>query len=638
MDKKSIFGFILMALVVFGYMTYDGYRRKELAIEQQKEAVINQKIEQEKQKAESLQAEKKARKEIAQMSDSTNALFVARQKNEGKTVIENELLTLTIDNKGGQICKAELKDPTYKNQQGGQVVLFDEHDSQLSLLLDGKEDNIITKDLYFTPINKQTSNVTMQLPVGSGNLNIEYSLIPNSYLVEMTISADGLEGFFPSKTRTLDIEWTERLKQQERGFDFENRYSTITYRTTDDDTDELSTMGGDKEEKEFEGNLQWISFKNQFFAQIIIADDNFTPTLMSSKQFTKEEAKQLGYLKTYETHLTTAFDPSGDSPTALKMYLGPNKFSTLKENEELLQSDKNLDLQSLVYLGWPLIKYINRFFMLYLFDWMTSWGINMGIVLTLLTLIIKFAVYPLMRKSYLSSARMRVLKPKMEEIAKKYPNKEDAMIKQQETMKLYSEYGVNPAGGCLPMLIQMPIWIALFNFIPNAIELRGQSFLWANDLSAFDDLISWNTSIWGIGDHLSLFCLLWAISTVLSTLITMKQQQDSAMSPEQEQTMKMMKWVYYIMPIIFFFSFNGYSSGLNYYYFLSTILSVIMMWYLRKSTDDNKLLAQLEKRHAERMKNNSTSRRTSSMMERMQEMAKRQQELLEKQKAEQQRK
>lgn len=276
--------------------------------------------------------------------------------------------------------------------------------------------------------------------------------------------------------------------------------------------------------------------------------------------------------------------------------------------------------------------------MLYLFDWMTSWGINMGIVLTLLTLIIKFAVYPLMRKSYLSSARMRVLKPKMEEIAKKYPNKEDAMIKQQETMKLYSEYGVNPAGGCLPMLIQMPIWIALFNFIPNAIELRGQSFLWANDLSAFDDLISWNTSIWGIGDHLSLFCLLWAISTVLSTLITMKQQQDSAMSPEQEQTMKMMKWMYYIMPIIFFFSFNGYSSGLNYYYFLSTILSVIMMWYLRKSTDDNKLLAQLEKRHAERMKNNSTSRRTSSMMERMQEMAKRQQELLEKQKAEQQRK
>ena len=319
------------------------------------------------------------------------------------------------------------------------------------------------------------------------------------------------------------------------------------------------------------------------------------------------------------------------------MYLGPNKFSTLKENEAILQSDKNLDLQSLVYLGWPLIKYINRFFMLYLFDWMTSWGINMGIILTLLTLIIKFAVYPLMRKSYLSSARMRVLKPKMEEIAKKYPNKEDAMVKQQETMKLYSDYGVSPMGGCLPMLIQMPIWIALLNFIPNAIELRGQSFLWASDLSSYDDVISWSTNIWGIGNHLSIFCLLWAVSTVLSTLITMKQQQDSAMSPEQEQTMKMMKWMYYIMPVIFFFSFNGYSSGLNYYYFLSTIISVLTMWYLRKSTDDKKLLAQLEKRYAERKQNNSGARRTSSMMERMQEMAKKQQEMLEKQKAEQKR-
>lgn len=626
-----------MALVVFGYMTYDGHRRKELAIEQQKEAVINQKIEEEKQKAEAIEAEKQAKKEIAQMSDSTNVLFAARQKNEGKTVIENELLRLTIDNKGGQICKAELKDKTYKNQEGGQVVLFDENDSHFGILLDGKNENIITEDLYFTPSDKQGDKVNMQLAVGNGSINIEYALVPNSYLVNMTISADNLAGFFPSKTKTLDIEWTEKLKQQEKGFDFENRYSTITYRTVSDDTDELSNMGADKNEEEFEENLQWVCFKNQFFSQILIADEDFKPTLMTSKQFEKDDAKRNGYLKTYEAHLTTAFDPTGSTPTALKMYLGPNKFSTLKENEAILQSDKNLDLQSLVYLGWPLIKYINRFFMLYLFDWMTSWGINMGIILTLLTLIIKFAVYPLMRKSYLSSARMRVLKPKMEEIAKKYPNKEDAMVKQQETMKLYSDYGVSPMGGCLPMLIQMPIWIALFNFIPNAIELRGQSFLWASDLSSYDDVISWSTNIWGIGNHLSIFCLLWAVSTVLNTLITMKQQQDSAMSPEQEQTMKMMKWMYYIMPVIFFFSFNGYSSGLNYYYFLSTIISVLTMWYLRKSTDDKKLLAQLEKRYAERKQNNSGARRTSSMMERMQEMAKKQQEMLEKQKAEQKR-
>lgn len=624
-----------MAVVIFGYMTYDGYRRKNLAVEQQKEAVINEKIEKEKQKAEDKAKEKEARQMIEQMSDSTNALFSARQKNEGTTVIENELVRLTINNKGGQICKAEIKDPTYKNQEGGQVVLFDEGDSEFEMLLDGKMDNIKTGELYFSPENVEKNAVRMSLSVGTGTLNIDYSLVPNTYLTTMSVSAENLNGFFPSKTNTLDIVWKEKLKQQEKGFDFENRYSTITYRTINDDTDELSSMGGDKEEDSFDDDLQWITFKNQFFSQILIADKKLKPTFMSSKQYKADDEANKGYLKTFETHLTTDFDPSGVTPSKFSLYFGPNKFSTLKENEKAIESDKDLDLQSLVYLGWPLIKYINRFFMLYLFDWLTSWGLNMGIVLTLITLIIKFAVYPLMKKSYMASARMRVLKPKAEEIAKKYPNKEDAMQKQQETMKLYSDYGVSPMGGCLPMLIQMPIWIALFNFIPNAIELRGQSFLWANDLSSYDDLISWGSDIWPFGNHISVFCLLWAVSTVFSTLISMKQQQDSAMSPEQAQTMKMMKWMYYIMPLIFFFSFNGYSSGLNYYYFFSTLLTVLMMWWMRKNTDDAKILAQLEKRYEEKKKNGTGVKKASSMMERMQAMAQRQQELMEKKRAEQ---
>ncbi|MCQ2095703.1 MAG: membrane protein insertase YidC [Bacteroidaceae bacterium] len=636
MDKKSIIGFILMGLVVFGYMFYASRNAKERDIEQRKQAIVEQQIRQERQKAEDAENEVKARKELAQMTDSANALFMARQVNEGTTTIENELLRLTIDNKGGQISRAELKDPTYKSQEGGQVVLFDGKDSQFSLLIDGKEDNIATDEFYFTPLGRKADGVTMQVPVGSGSINIAYSLVPNSYLVHMDISAKGLSGFFPSKTKTLDIVWREDLRQQEKGGDFETRYATITYRTTDNDTEELSSMGADKEEKSFESDVHWVAFKDQFFSQILIAGDSFTPSLMSSKQIQKGDTARMGYLKSYETNLTAPFDPSGDEATALTMYLGPNKFSTLKDNEELLGADRDLDLQSLVYLGWPLIKYVNRYFILYLFDWMTSWGINMGIVLTILTLVIKFAVYPLQRKSYLSSSRMRVLKPKIEELAKKYPNKEDAMLKQQETMRLYSEYGVSPMGGCLPMLIQMPIWIALLNFIPNAIELRGQSFLWADDLSTYDDIINWGTDIWLIGDHLSLFCVLWAVSMVLSTLFTMKQQQDSAMSPEQAQTMKMMKWVYFLMPVVFFFSFNSYSSGLNYYYFFSSMVTVLMMWYLKKTTDDEKLLAQLERRYEERKKNNTGVRKTSSMMERMQEMARKQQEQLEKQRAAQQ--
>ena len=252
----------------------------------------------------------------------------------------------------------------------------------------------------------------------------------------------------------------------------------------------------------------------------------------------------------------------------------------------------------------------------------------------ILTLVIKFAIFPLNRKSYLSSARMRVLKPKIEEISKKYPDKDQAMQRQQETMKLYSEYGVSPMGGCLPMLIQMPIWIALFNFIPNAIELRGQSFLWAKDLSTYDDVINWGTHIWGIGDHLSLFCVLWCLSTVANTWIMMRQQRDS-MSPDQAQQMKMMQWMQYLMPVVFFFSFNDYSSGLNYYYFVSGLISILMMWFLRKTTDDKKLLEQLERRYKERKANNSGVQKTSSMMGRLQAMAEKQQELARKQQEEQ---
>lgn len=633
-DKNTVIGFLLMALVLFGFMFYENTTRKDRAIQQQQQQQTELIAQQKSDSIKNVEAEKKAKKEIEERTDSSATFFQAKQKNEGKTVIENNLLKLTVNNKGGQLCRAELKDKTYKNQQGGQVVLFDGDDSNMQFLFDGKEENIITDELYFSPTNVTATSVTMSAPIAGGSLDIIYSLVDDSYILNMDIVANGLEGFFSTKTKSFDIKWTEKMRQQEKGFGFENRYSTITYRTTDNDTDELSSAGADKDEDDFDNNMEWVAFKTQFFSQILIANDEFIPTLFSSKQFKKEESN--GYLKTYNAEMTTEFDPKGENPTQLKMYIGPNKFSTLRENEKLCNSDKDLDLQSIVYLGWPLIKYINRFFMLYLFDWMTSWGINMGIVLMLLTLIIKFAVYPLMRKSYLSSARMRVLKPKIDELSKKYPKQEDAMKKQQETMKLYSDYGVSPMGGCLPMLIQMPIWIALFNFIPNAIELRGQSFLWANDLSTYDDVIHWGTSIWGIGDHISLFCILWCLSTIGNTWITMRQQRDT-MAPEQAQQMKMMQWMSYLMPLIFFFSFNDYSSGLNLYYFFSGLVTILMMWFLRKTTDDNKLLAQLEKRYQEKKANGSGVQKTSSMMGRLQAMAEKQQEMLRQQQEEQQR-
>ncbi|MBR6202944.1 MAG: membrane protein insertase YidC [Bacteroidaceae bacterium] len=622
MNKNTLTAFVLMALVVFGFMAYENYARRS----QMEEQMVLDSIAQVEALKEAKVKQKELEKKAEEATDTLNPLFEARQGKVSTTVIENELLRVTLTNKGGQLQKVELKDSTYKSREGGNVVLFDGIDQNMRFMLDGKTANIVTDELFFTPTKTSKTGVTMHLPVAGGSLDIIYSLKPNSYILDMDVKANGLEGFFPSKTNAMQIEWTEDMKQQEKGYDFETRYSTVTYREMDGDTHELSTTGGDEDEDEFEEKVKWITYKTQFFSQIFIAEDPLSISRMSSEQLEKGS----GYLKTYKTSFAADFDTKGVKPSSFHLYLGPNKFSTLKENEKLLASGDDLDLQSLVYMGWPVIKWINRFIFLYAFDFLTSLGLNMGIVLVLLTLIVKFLVYPLMKKSYIASANMRVLRPKMDEISAKYPKKEDAMLKQQEVMKLYNEYGVSPMGGCLPMVIQMPIWIALFNFIPNYIEMRGESFLWADDLSTYDDIINWGFNIWGIGDHLSLFCILWCVSTVFNSMITQRQQQ-YAMTEEQQQQMSMMKWMTYLMPVIFFFSFNSYSAGLNWYYFISGLVSIIMMWFLRKTTDDAKLLEKLEKRHAERKANAGDKKKTSSIMERLQAMQEKQLEILKQQ-------
>lgn len=622
MNKNTLTAFVLMALVVFGFMAYENYAQRSRMEEQMVLDSIARVEEQKEAKVKQKELEKKAE----EVADTLNPLFEARQGKASTLVIENELLKVTLTNRGGQMQKVELKDSTYKSRTGGNVVLFDGNDQNMCLMLDGKTANIVTDELFFTPTEVSKSGVTMHLPVGKGALDIIYSLRPNSYLLDMDVKATGLEGFFPSKTNTLQMEWKEDMRQQEKGYDFETRYSTVTYRDMKGDTHELSTTGGDEEEDEFEEKTKWIAYKTQFFSQILIAEQPMAISTMASEKLENGS----GYLKTYKTSFAADFDTKGVKPTSFHLYLGPNKFSTLKENEKMLNGGDDLDLQSLVYMGWPVIKWINRFVFLYAFDFLTSFGLNMGVVLVLLTLIVKFLVFPLMKKSYIASANMRVLRPKMDEINAKYPKKEDAMLKQQEVMKLYSEYGVSPMGGCLPMLIQMPIWIALFNFIPNYIEMRGESFLWADDLSTYDDVINWGVNIWGIGDHLSLFCILWCVSTVFNSIITQRQQQ-YAMTPEQQQQMGMMKWMTYLMPVIFFFSFNSYSAGLNWYYFISGLVSIIMMWFLRKTTNDDELLRKLELRHAERKAHAGDKKKASSMMERLQAMQEKQLEILKQQ-------
>ena len=557
------------------------------------------------------------------LPDSASILFAASQGAEQLITLENDLVKVTINTHGGVVEEAIVKG--HLDQQKQPVRLLTKEDARLSLALATKQENIRTADLYFQVAqmpeeSSEGQSVTLRLPLASGSLDIDYRLRPDAYMVDMIVTARNISNLFAPSMKTLDIQWTDRASQLEKGFDFEQRYACIRYHEANGDTDNLSETSDDEED--IEENLDWVAFKNQFFSAVLISQQQFTDVHLKSQLYKKGQ----GYLKNYDASMQTAFDPTGVQPTQLQMYLGPNDFHTLKAHNDLsLVQDKDLELEDLVYLGWPIVRWINRWFIIYLFDWLKGFGLHMGLVLLLLTIIVKALVYPATKKSYMASARMRVLKPKIDELNKKYPKKEDAMKKQQEMMQLYSQYGVSPMGGCLPMLIQMPIWIALFNFVPNAIELRGQSFLWADDLSAYDDVIHWGKDLWLIGDHLSIFCVLFCVMQIANTWISMKQQQNAAMSPEQAQSMKMMRWMMYLMPLMFFFMFNTYSSGLNYYYFLSGLTSILIMWFLRKTTNDEKLLAQLEAYKAKNANNPKKQSGMAARLEALQKMAEQQQ-------------
>ena len=646
MDKNTMWGFILMALVLIGFTWYSQPSKEQLRAQHEADSIaLVQQEQAQKAEQQRLAAEKVKAQEVLQ--DSTSSLFEARNGQEQRITLENDLVKVTINTHGGVIEETELKN--YQDQQKQNVRLLNPDDAHMRLTLAAKQENIITDELYFEVVNSSNSpslnkgeqadaqptntstdrvlggspaenSVTLRLPLQGGSLDIEYALRPDAYMVDMIVRANGISNLFDPSMKTLGIEWTDRARQLEKGFDFEQRYACIRYHRNDGKTKNLSETSD--QEKDIEEALDWVAFKNQFFSAVLIGQETFTNAHFNSQIYKKGQ----GYLKNYEASMQTAFDPTGARPTQLQLYVGPNDFHTLKAHNKLsLNPDKKLELEDLVYLGWPIVRWINRWFIIYLFDWLKGFGLHMGIVLLLLTLIVKALVYPATKKSYMASARMRVLKPKVDELNAKYPKKEDAMKKQQEMMQLYSQYGVSPMGGCLPMLIQMPIWIALFNFVPNAIELRGQSFLWADDLSAYDDVISWGKDIWLIGDHLSIFCVLFCLMQIANTWISMKQQQNAVMSPEQEQSMKMMRWMMYLMPIMFFFMFNTYSSGLNYYYFLSGFTSILIMWALRKTTNDEKLLAQLEAYKAKNANNPKKASGMAARLEALQKMAQEQQ-------------
>ncbi len=579
MDKNTLVGFILIGAVLIGFSIYNRPSQEEMERARRYQDSIQTIAQQEAAK---LDAEAAAKSTQALTLDSTSLFFGANQGTEQFTTLENNLVKVTFSNKGGRVVSATLKD--YKDQQGQPLTLFNEKESAMNFAFEGKNENILTEDLFFQPTNVTDSTITMRLQTtGAGYIDFAYRLLPESYMVDFNVRANGMQNVFPAALKTVNIGWSQRARQQEKGFDFEQRYTSLTYKPIDDGSDYLSEMNDDKET--FEEPMQWIAFKNQFFSSVLIANQNFENVTLESV-IQKEGS---GYMKDYTADMTTFFDPTGKKATELQMYLGPNHFKTLlATNDLVIKQEEDPELEDLVYLGWPLVREINRWFTINLFDWLSGWGLNMGLVLLLMTFIVKAIVYPATYKSYMSSAKMRVLKPYIEKINAKYPNQEDALKKQQETMQLYSEYGVSPMGGCLPMLIQMPVFMALFFFVPNAIELRQESFLWAPDLSTYDDVINWGVNIPFLGDHLSLFCLLFSVTNILNTWYMMKQQDTG------QQQMPGMKIMMYLMPVMFIFIFNSYSSGLNYYYFISGLIGILTTIILRKTTNEPKLLAILE--------------------------------------------
>ena len=615
MNKDTLIGFVLIGLVLIGFSWYNQPSKEEAEAYQHQQdsiAAVQKDLQVKQQIAE---AERKAQAEAAAKGDTTSLFHAALNGESKPVVLKNEKVELTFDTKGGTISKAVIKG--FENREDKMdVTLFDEKTQQMKFMLAGKTENIITSDLYFTPSNVTDSTLTMTAAAGNGGAIVLNYTLGKDYLLHFSLQAQGLAGIFAPNYQTLDLEWGEKARQQEKGFTFENRYSTLTYKEKDGGTDYLSETS-EKVNENIEEVLDWVAFKNQFFSAALISKDDFAAnSLMSSIP----QEKGSGFLKQFNAKMKTAFDPTGVRPSEFEMYIGPNDFRLIKDVEEQSTFGKDLDLEQLVYLGWPLFRIINRWFTLYVFDWLTGFGLNMGIVLILITLLLKAITFPMVKKSYMSSAKMRVLKPKLDEATKQYDKPEDQMQKQQAMMQLYSQYGVSPLSGCLPMLIQMPIWIAMFNFVPNAIELRRQAFLWIDDLSTYDPIVEWQTNIWGIGDHLSLTCILFCVSNILYSMMTMRQQKDQMVGQQAEQ-MKMMQWMMYLMPVMFFFMFNDYSSGLNFYYFISLFMSAAIMWTLRKTTNDAKLLAILEARYKENKNNPKKQSGLAARLEAMQKQA-----------------
>lgn len=633
MDKNTGIGLVLIVAIVMGFtfltrpsqeeIERDNRRKDSISNIQKKQvaediAIANtdQTVEKEQSPVTDFFSANISSKTDSITSNSTDSLgsldpqITSNQPKEQIISLENEIVKIDFSTKGGQMLSAQLKN--YKKYNGDSLYLF-KTDANLSLELINKKGIALNTDkAIFTPIQSSfDANQTLVMRMNYSDteyIDFIYSLVPNSYMMKFDIAVVGMQNLLSVDClEKFKLNWSQKLYRQEKSEKNEQRYTRIHYKGTDGSFEELSESSNDN--REVPTGVKWVAFKNQFFATTLIADNEFTSPSLHSKVLQSPD-----YLKDAEA--TLYFKPTLDNTGTLKggftYFLGPLDYYMLKGYDDgVKEVSQQLDLDKLIPLGWALFRVINQYFIIPLFTLLASTEMSMGIVILLLTLIVKLIISPLTYKSFMSSAKMRVLKPQVDEINEKYPGQEKAMERQKAVMALYGQAGVNPMSGCIPMLLQMPILLALFSFFPSLIELRQQSFLWAHDLSTYDAIFEWNTNIpyissW-LGNHISLFCILMTATNIIYTKFNMDATNTG------QQQMPGMKWMMMLMPLVFFFVLNSYPSGLTYYYFLSTLMTILITMAFRYLIDEDKVLAKLEE--------NKKKPKKKGFMARLQEQA-----------------
>ncbi len=511
--------------------------------------------------------------------------------------LENNRIELKIATRGGRVYSARVKE--YVTHDSLPLILFS-GDSTIFGFNFYTADNkaIQTNDLYFTPVGDRNhinvtdapGSVTLRLHAGSDKyIEYKYTLEPDRFMVDFDVTFKSLEDIIAPNLSSIVLDWRMYLPQQEKGRQNEEYYTTIKYKFFQDDVESIRLrQSKEVETADLPTKLSWVAFQDQFFSSVLISKDHFlNGTVVSTKTPTLEK-----YIRYYTAELGVPFNPGSDNIVGMKLYYGPNHINTLKK--------EGLELDKLIFLGRNIIGWINRFMIIPVFNLLEKYIGSYGLIILILTILIKIFLFPLTFKSYQSTAKMQVLKPLVEEINKKYPKQEDAMKKQQATMDLYKRAGINPMGGCLPMLLQMPILFAMFRFFPVSIELRQEAFLWATDLSTYDSILDLPFKIPLYGDHVSLFTLLMTASTLLTMKMT------SSTSGQDQPGMKMMM---YVMPIMFMFILNNFSAGLTYYYFLANILTYFQNMISKRFIDEKKVLATLEENKKKPMKKSKWQQR-----------------------------